>query len=335
MISKVLRFAVLAAVSLLALSPAAASADGTGSISVSLQGGVSDVGNCGLRITAYGPDGPVSAFDPESGFVEYNGDSSDFKIEDLEPGDYRLQIDQGCVGVVIVPWDDVQITEFVRDQESLSAATPISVAAGLERTVQVDLSGPDPAIIPPDTMIDSGPSGIITANEATFGFSSSDPANTEGFECRLDTDEFTECGSAATFSSLATGEHTVSVRARHAVAGFADPTPATRTFTVEAPQARIGKLTALGPAAVKEGRKAVYRVRVTNSGDAVATGLKLRVTGRGVRFSRSIGDIPADTTRTARVKLKPKKPGHPKLTFRVNSSNGGTKSIKRRITVRK
>jgi hypothetical protein len=82
----------------------------------------------------------------------------------------------------------------------------------------------------PETTIDSGPSGTTSSNGATFEFSSNDPSAT--FECRLDSGSFVSCSSPRTYSSLADGEHTLSVRASDAL-GNTDATPATRAWTVD------------------------------------------------------------------------------------------------------
>ena len=79
---------------------------------------------------------------------------------------------------------------------------------------------------PPDTTIGDG---SVTGGSATFAFSASEAG--ARFECRLDAGAFAPCTSPATFSGLAAGPHTFAVRAIDA-AGNADPTPATRSFTV-------------------------------------------------------------------------------------------------------
>jgi hypothetical protein len=81
---------------------------------------------------------------------------------------------------------------------------------------------------PPETTIDSGPSGTIAETTATFEFSSEPGAH---FQCRLDNAVFTACTSPRTYSGLAAGTHTFRVQAIDR-AGNGDPTPATRTFTV-------------------------------------------------------------------------------------------------------
>jgi Domain of unknown function (DUF1929) len=81
---------------------------------------------------------------------------------------------------------------------------------------------------PPETTIDSGPSGTIAGSTATFAFSSEPGAR---FQCRLDDAVFAACTSPWTYSGLAAGTHTFRVRAIDG-AGNPDPTPATRTFAV-------------------------------------------------------------------------------------------------------
>jgi hypothetical protein len=81
----------------------------------------------------------------------------------------------------------------------------------------------------PDTTINSGPSGQIDQTTAAFGFSSSETGSS--FRCRLDGQSFASCSSPRTYSSLSEGPHTFHVAAIDA-AGNADPSPATRSFSV-------------------------------------------------------------------------------------------------------
>ncbi len=87
---------------------------------------------------------------------------------------------------------------------------------------------------PPDTTISSGPSGPTSDSTPTFGFSSSQSGST--FECRFDSDAFAPCsGPGATHTpttALTDGPHTFAVRAIDQ-AGNVDPTPATRSFSVD------------------------------------------------------------------------------------------------------
>jgi predicted phage tail protein len=87
----------------------------------------------------------------------------------------------------------------------------------------------------PDTIIESGPSGSDAATTASFAFHSA-PSGT-AFECRVDNAGFAGCSSPASYGSLAAGSHTFEVRAIN-IAGT-DPTPASRTWTVTAPDTTV------------------------------------------------------------------------------------------------
>ena len=84
----------------------------------------------------------------------------------------------------------------------------------------------------PETRIDAGPSG--TVSEDRVGFLFSGEGTVDGFECRLDSDspeDWASCASPRSLSGLADGEHAFEVRAVNA--GGPDPTPASRTWTVD------------------------------------------------------------------------------------------------------
>lgn len=99
--------------------------------------------------------------------------------------------------------------------------------------------------------------------------------------------------------------------------------------------ARIGSVNVTGPSKAKRGKKATYKVKIRNAGTATATGVRLKVTGRGVSFNTSVGQIAAGATRTVTVKAKFKRPGKVKATFKATSSNGGSKVARKTVTVRK
>lgn len=97
----------------------------------------------------------------------------------------------------------------------------------------------------PDTTITSGPSGTTTSPDATFTYSSSAAGAT--FECQLDAASFASCPAAGTsFTGLADGAHTFSVRATSG--GQTDPTPAIRNWTIDTacPDVEVGFATAQG-----------------------------------------------------------------------------------------
>ena len=87
---------------------------------------------------------------------------------------------------------------------------------------------------PPNTTILTGPDGTVYTRSATFNFESPDDENAT-FECSLDGELFDDCNPGLTFNNLSRDEHTFAVRAVD-LAGNVDPDPASRVWTVAAPQ---------------------------------------------------------------------------------------------------
>jgi hypothetical protein len=88
---------------------------------------------------------------------------------------------------------------------------------------------PEPDTSPPNTTIASGPSGTTTNHFATFTFSATEPST---FLCQLDGASDAEpCSSPKTYVNLSAGDHTFAVWATD-IMGNADPTPATRSWTI-------------------------------------------------------------------------------------------------------
>lgn len=328
---------------LFACLPGPASAAGTGSISGTLK-----LGDGPPFVPSMCVSG-VSVFNRAGHLVDsvsfgnggsYPPVSTGYMLNNLDGGgtQYRLQANLSCTWL---PTDSFLSTEYFRDKESLAEAIPITVRTGSAISgIDIYMDSPDPEVPAPDTVIDSGPSDTVTTDEATFEFTSTDPANTVGFECRLDAGDFTDCVSPKVYSSLSDGSHTFSVRAKHAVAGIEDQTPATRTFAVDTAgpsklEARISKVFAKGPAKVKRGKLATFKVKVTNSGNTGATGVKVKINGAAITFTPRAGTIPAGSTKTIKVKVKLRRRGNTRMTFKVTSSNAGSATTKRRIFVKK
>jgi hypothetical protein len=101
-----------------------------------------------------------------------------------------------------------------------------------------DLAGrvdPSPAsytwmvdLFPPETTINTGPSGTTTSTTETITFSSDDAAAT--FQCSLDSAPYVACSSPRHLTGLTAGPHVFRVRAVD-VAGNTDPSSATSTWT--------------------------------------------------------------------------------------------------------
>lgn len=104
--------------------------------------------------------------------------------------------------------------------------------------VTVDVAVPDTT--PPDTAITSGPSGTVATGSASFTYAGTPVSDTDHFVCTVDTHSVPCANSGASLSGLAVGTHTFTVAAVDA-AGNVDPTPASRTWTVDAaPVAALG-----------------------------------------------------------------------------------------------
>ncbi|MGA7396491.1 MAG: YHYH protein [Solirubrobacterales bacterium] len=98
-------------------------------------------------------------------------------------------------------------------------------------------------------------------------------------------------------------------------------------------KAKISKVKVSGPSKVKKGKKGTFKVKIRNSGNTAAKGVKVKVSGRGVNTKKTVGRISAGKTRTVKIKVKPTKTGKFKLTFKVTSKNAGNKTVKKKITV--
>ena len=124
----------------------------------------------------------------------------------------------------------------------------------------------------PQTTITGGPSGTITATTATFSFAADEPST---FTCSLDGGAAVPCTSPAAYDSLTDGPHQLDVWATDTV-GNGDPTPASRSFTVQRPS-DLGVKLAGTQAQVKGKSQVTYRATVSNAGPAGNSGVALTV----------------------------------------------------------
>ena len=135
---------------------------------------------------------------------------------------------------------DQNLNDATSTKQNLSSATGLMVMASSGTVVSgttgseyywhnaISLGGADN--IPPETTIDSGPSGTVNDTSASFAFSSTEPDST--LECRIDAGAFQSCTSPKSYSNLSDGSHTFEVRATDG-ADNTDATPASRTWTVD------------------------------------------------------------------------------------------------------
>ena len=147
-------------------------------------------------------------------------------------------------------------------------------------------AGPDTTA--PDTIIESGPSGIVSSAATTFGFSSTEPGST--FECRADDGAWAACTSPRELPGLLAGDHQFEVRAKDA-AGNVDATPAKRAWTIQLPAPLVGPVVAA--AADPAAKAAEPETGVTTS---VADSTKFLYEGSGIQK-----DVEADTIEAARA----------------------------------
>jgi hypothetical protein len=103
----------------------------------------------------------------------------------------------------------------------------------------VDADGTDPSaatrswrvdLTPPDTTITSGPSGTVVSRMASFTFTATEPVGS--FACRLDSGPWETCTSPKSYAGLQEGPHVFEVAVTDQ-AGNPDPTPASRSWTID------------------------------------------------------------------------------------------------------
>ena len=188
-----------------------------------------------------------------------------FNFSADEPGSsFECRVDSGALASCSSPHTTISLS----DGEHMISVRAIDAAGNIDaipatRTFTVDTH-------PPETTLNSGPSGLTPDSTPTFEFNADEPGSS--FECRVDSGAFTSCSSPHTTTSLSDGEHTIYVRATDAV-GNVDASPATRTFTVDtvAPDTAIDS----GPSGTSAGRSAVFAF----SGDDQTTSFECSLDG--------------------------------------------------------
>lgn len=122
-----------------------------------------------------------------------------------------------------VIWNSTTVSDGPVTLTTRAVDIGLNVTTSPSRIVTVDNT-------PPETTINSGPSGTVNSSSATFTFNSSDGG--ASFTCLMDTQEIEDCSSPRTFDNLIDGTHTFQV-ASIDLAGNMDSTPATRTWIVD------------------------------------------------------------------------------------------------------
>ncbi len=177
------------------------------------------------------------------------------------------------------------------------------------RTFTVDTS-------PPDTTITAGPTGPTNDETPTFSFEADQAGSAS--ECRIDEDAFAACTSPYIAPPLADGPHTFDVRATDP-AGNTDPTPASRTFTVDT----VPPTLAITPVSCTRGRGGEWALMVGDpGGDAAA--LEVTATSSGQRLVPNANLRLSGTGGTRTLLIRPAAHRSGRAVVTVTVSDGAT-----------
>jgi hypothetical protein len=156
-----------------------------------------------------------------------NDNTPTFAFTATESGStFRCRMDSGSWANCASPW-----TASTLGDGAHSVAVRATDAAGntdaspATRSFSVDTQAPS-------TTISSAPPALSPGSSATLAFGASESGAT--FECQLDGGAWAACTSPKTYTGLALGQHTASVRATDA-AGNVDSSPDSASWTTVAP----------------------------------------------------------------------------------------------------
>ena len=148
--------------------------------------------------------------------------SDDVAIDRVEFFANGNKIGTDFVAPYNIIWDSTIISDGPVTLTARAVDIGFNSATTPGRTVTVDNTAPN-------ATIDSGPSGMVNSNSATFTFTSNETG--ASLICVIDEEEIEDCASPQTFNNLIDGSHTFEVIATDA-AGNIDPSPAQRIWIV-------------------------------------------------------------------------------------------------------
>jgi hypothetical protein len=194
--------------------------------------------------------------------------TSNFNAMFTSPGapNYDYHLKSGAFAIGKASKTEFTPTDFeggTRDSAPDAGADEYGVAGGT--TV------PPADTTAPNTTISSGTSGSTVATTASFSFAGSDNTTAAGsltYECKLDSGAYAACTSPKSYTGVAVGSHTFSVRAKD-TAGNVDASPATGSWTVTAATTPTGLVAAYG----------FNTTTGTTATDATGNGLNGTITG--------------------------------------------------------
>jgi hypothetical protein len=169
---------------------------------------------------------------------------------------------------------------------------------------------PQVEITLPETSLDAGPDGLVAARTAEFAFSAGGGAP-GGFACSIDGGAFAPCTSPQRYENLADGTHEFEVRGL-ATDGRPDPTPARRSWTIDATAPAV---TEIGPADGATGVDRATEVWAAFSEDVQAGTIRITLT------DERTGSVVAGTVKhdpaTRRATFRPESALLPLTTYRA------------------
>lgn len=89
-----------------------------------------------------------------------------------------------------------------------------------------------------------------------------------------------------------------------------------------------------GPGKARLGAKATYRVTIRNTGSGAATGVRVRVIGKGVEATRKVGTLAAGKSKTVKLPLKFTRKGKVATTFSAVAKNAARKTVRKSVKVK-
>jgi hypothetical protein len=165
-------------------------------------------------------------------------------------------------------------------QEQRFASRETTTGNVPELVIRLKAPAPPDTIAPETTLGSGAPDTVTTSTSANFAFSSNEAG--ASFECALDSGSYEPCTSPKDYSDLSVGAHEFRVRAVDE-AGNRDGSPATHSWTVEAPPAPACDGTPLTASALADSWNGQTAASANHGGDAV-----LRVNARSGQRDRTL-----------------------------------------------
>ena len=226
-----------------------------------------DVGTANITVTAVEDAPTISGMaDTATDDDTATGDIP-FTVSDVDTAIGNLTVSGSSSNATLVPNANIvfggsganrTVNVTPAPDQSGVAEIALTVSDGkLEATEAFSLTVRD--VTPPHTILDLRPPRFTSNDSASFSFSSE--AGTT-FECGLDSGAYEPCASPKTYPGLAQGQHAFRVRAID-VAGNVDPSPISRTWTVDS-AAPTGTVSVNGGASYTNRAQVVFALEASD-----------------------------------------------------------------------